>query len=1136
MCKGVQIHVHSEESKLDGLSKVEDLVLKAKSLGYTALGLTDHGVCGGIPDFIKSCETHGIKPLPGVELYTTKDRKFNSEENAAHREHIMMKYNIVDAKGKPKKKAFNDYMRLVKKKNAQFNLIEFETNQILADLMMKDYQPTLDFTNAFTVDIGQDIGDLESQFQQDVLNLLDHGNFHMVAIAMNNQGLKDLYKIVSDAHLNGFYSDPRTDLTYIRENGLGKHLIATTACLGSYFSQLIMAGRIDEAKAHIKECKETFAHFYLEKQATEIPEQLHVNSWIDQLSIETNTPKILTTDVHYANKEDKDIHELLVTSAIGKCLGDEDRLIYAHEFWMKTDEEMMEKCFDEEAWGNTLKIAEMVNVTLPKEPLLPKFKVEEGDSVDEILKKKAWSGLFEYALKENIDLDLYSKRLQTELNVIIPQGFADYFLVVSDYLSWGKDNGFLIGPGRGSAAGSLVAMCIKITTVDPIKYNLMFERFLSPDRISFPDIDSDLSYEGCAAVQEHLKDVYGTDHVAQIGTKGTMAARSVCKKVGKTMGYDIPTQTKFASAIPAKPGIKLMEAHQESEEVKALALRYPAWWEAMLALEGHISSEGVHAGGVVLSPEPITDRMPLRRDSDGLATTQFDMEWVEKFLVKFDILKLETLDLVKDTLVYAGIEGFDVLEDIDLNDPKIYTDVYQKQLLSGIFQVEGGGMKDVIEQLQPDNFEDIVAILALYRPGPMDYIPSYIARKKGLEPVVYDFPECADILEGTYGVLVYQEQAMQMSIRLGGLSSGQSDWIRAGIAKKKIKLIDEWVGDMIYGNPEKDIVGAINKGHDEKKLLKLKEDWTKFGEYCFNRSHSVAYAIISLWTAWLKTYYPVEFMASLLTNSEGKKDKNGIPKNVAYQKETKDMGIHILPPDVFVSNDSWTPVTYDASQVIDGVTGIGEIRYGLASIAGVTDDTVAELKAMNITLESAGSFMGWLTAFEVYKESVKTIKKTGINKTKIINLIKAGAFDSLDKNRNALLIEFAIYRGDPADDINPKMTKLDVMEYEKEMFGTVISYESKWDKIEDGKLTQITGVIESIDSWEAKSSGKTHYNVSLNMNGESVICTIWGYLKEQNDEKLAVGNKVTLKGEKGFNKLTVKSITLKEDSRELVPA
>lgn len=482
MSKGVHVHLHSENSALDGQGTIEELVARAKELGFPALGLTDHGVCGGIPDFIFECNKQGIKPIPGCEIYVTQDHYIGSEETAKIKENILYKYGLYKITKSKKshetikyqKKPFNSFFSKLKKNHWQFDGIEAEMRELLQTGIMngqcKELEP------------------IES-FKADMQALLDQLTFHQVLLAKNNKGLENLYQITTESHVNGFYSKPRISLKYIREHNLGEGIIATSACLGGYIAKLILAGRIDDAIEHIEECKQTFEHYYLEKQATEIPDQLIVNHWIDILAKKTNTKKILTTDVHYVHKEDYKYHDVLVAIGTKSCVG-ESSLVYAREFWMKSDEEMLAKCNDEEAWGNTLEIADMVDVSLPPEPLLPKYVEVPKKTPEQLLEEKAWSALFTYCLKRGVDVNLYSQRLQSELDVIIPMGFADYFLIVSDYISWAKENGYLVGPGRGSAAGSLVAMCLKITSVDPIQYKLMFERFLSPDRISFPDWSS----------------------------------------------------------------------------------------------------------------------------------------------------------------------------------------------------------------------------------------------------------------------------------------------------------------------------------------------------------------------------------------------------------------------------------------------------------------------------------------------------------------------------------------------------------------------------------------------------------------------------------------------------------------------
>lgn len=1156
---GVHLHVHSEDSLLDGASTVKQLVEKAVSLGHKALGITDHGVCSAIPDFIKECNKQGIKPIPGCEVYVTKDRLVQGKELEEMRKEICIKYKITDKKGKPKMKVLNDFIRAVRKSPKVFNE---QATHILKDYLMSFETPEEDaqidlFSDEFEFDDPfeeqEEVDPIEA-FRKDIYNYLAHGSFHMVLLAINNQGLEDLYKIVSDAHLNGFYSDPRTDLKFIRENGLGKNIIATSACLGSYLSHLIMTGQKEKAIEHINECKETFYAFYLEKQATHIPEQMYVNRELDELAKITNTEKILTTDVHYANKEDYKIHDILVASSTGKCINDEDRMKYAHEFWMKSDEEMLRKCNDPEAWANTAKIADIVNVSLPEKPLFPEFPFTGDEPVEELLRKKAWNGLFRFALTDNIDIHEYSRRLQYELDVICSMGFADYFLIEEDMIRATNEAGYITGPGRGSAAGSLVAYCLGITSVDPVKYGLLFERFLNPERAGYPDIDTDFSYVGSRWVYNYLKDRYGEDKIAQIGTKGTMAARAVCRKVGKTLGYDLKVQDAFAKAIPGRPGIKLSEAYAEEEMVRQYAEAYPEWWKAMVALEGHLNSLGVHASGVVISPVPITNVTPLRKDKQGVEVTQYDMEWIEKLLVKFDILKLDTLDLIKQTLEYAGLWGkIDIYRDIDINDPRIYTEIYQKLNLSGIFQCESDLYRDIIEKMKPTCFEDISVIVALGRPGPLDLIPSYINRKHGREKVTYPFPEVEDILKETYGIYVYQEQIMKMSQVLGGLTLGQADMIRKGIAKKKEDLMNRWLDLMIYGSkkykethaelvkkyPKKEniplnsegkpsvwvdydweeqpdnIEGAINRGFDLDKLMKVKKDWIKFGEYCFNKSHSVAYAYLSVITAWLKLYYPSEFMAALMTISEGKKDKHDVPKNVHYMNECEEMGIRILPPDVNLSLSGWTPKRYETPVQDKDKTYIGEIRYGLSSIAKISDESVDEIINNR--------------PYNSVEDLIQKTNGTKINKTKVEALIKSGSFDSINSNRNQLLRNYFKSRGEEYNHIPENTVKADIISYEKEYLGTSVSVRSRWERVKNGAQTQITGHVMFTEKWKAKSSGKEHYMVTLETNEEPIQVIVWGYLMKKYKDSLEIGNKVCIKGEKSNKKLIAKSVKLLEN-------
>ncbi|GAK42126.1 DNA polymerase III subunit alpha [Paenibacillus sp. TCA20] len=1133
------LHVHCEYSELDGLSTVKDLVKRAKEIGSSALAITDHGVCGAIPDFITACKEEGIKPIPGCEAYMTKNRHLKSDFHKASKAIFLEKYGIKD-------KAWKAFRKAVRNNPDNFML---EARELLKDYIMREDLKSMASGSEEELDlfgfgmmeeekplvVGFSPDDALEDFRKEFYELIKHDNFHIVLMATNQQGLEDLYEIISDAHISGFYSNPRTDLAFIRDRGLGKHIIATSACLGSYLARFALAGDLAECRSFIQECKDTFHSFYLEKQATRIPEQIRLNEIIDQLALETNTPKIVTTDVHYANKDDRDIHDILVASSMNKCIHDNDRLIYAHEFWMKSEDEIREIINDDEAIENTLRIAELVDVDLPKDPLFPKYIVDENDTAEEQLEKLAWNRLFTYTLKTPIDLEQYSQQLQYELSVINPLGFADYFLIVSDYINWAKENGFEVGPGRGSAAGSLVAFVIGITTIDPIKWDLMFERFLNPERAGYPDIDVDFSYEGARAVQEYMKQKYGDLNVAQIGTYGTLAGRSVIRAVGKALGYSAQDQDRFAKSIPETPGITLDKyinkngkevdgAYQISPETRMYADRYPEWWQAAKALEGHVRSAGVHAGGIVLSPKPLTNTVPLRLDKEGLTTTQYDMEWIEKFLVKFDILKLSTLDLIKKTKQNAGIMDLD-LNTIDFNDPKIYEEIYNKLNLSGIFQCESDLFRGIIKDMEPSNVEDISVIVALGRPGPLDLIPSYIRRKKGQERVTYPFDSLEPVLGKTYGIWVYQEQIMKASMILGGFTTGQSDILRKAISKKNHALMEEWINYMIYGSAEKDaeliakgkeplnIPGAISLGYDEATLLKIKEDWIKFGDYCFNYAHSACYAVLSVMTAYLKAYYPTEFMAALMTISEGKL-KDGVPRNVAYMKECEEMGISILPPDINYSNDSWTPINAQ-----EGEEGLGKILYGLASIAGVSSkdlDVITECRPFK--------------EFDDFLLANRTMK---LNKTKTSNLIKSGSFDTISDNRNLLLRRYFEYRGEEFEHMPSKTTKKDIIAYEREMLGTNVSIRSRWDSIEDGRENiTFTGYIIESKPFTAKSSGKVTGKAKIETAEDELSLVIFNKIWSKNADDFIIGRKIKVVGKRSGSDLIVDKITYMDHAEQ----
>jgi len=622
-----------------------------------------------------------------------------------------------------------------------------------------------------------------------------------------------------------------------------------------------------------------------------------------------------------------------------------------------------------------------------------------------------------------------------------------------------------------------------------------------------------------------MKQKYGAGHVAQIGTYGTLAGRSVIRSVGKALGYSPQDQDAFAKSIPARPGITLDQytdkngkvvtgAYQESPETRMFADKYPDWWKAANALEGHVRSAGVHAGGIVLSPQPLTNTVPLRLDKEGLATTQYDMSWIEKFLVKFDILKLNTLDLIKQTKINAGIADFD-LKYIDYNDPRIYEEVYNKLNLSGIFQCESDLFRGIIKEMEPSNVQDISVIVALGRPGPLDLIPSYIRRKKGQEKVTFPFDSLQPILGETYGIWVYQEQIMKASVVLGGFTTGQSDILRKAISKKQHELMEEWIGYMIYGSEEKNIPGALSRGYDEAALLKIKEDWIKFGDYCFNYAHSACYAVLSVQTAYLKTYYPAEFMAALLTTSEGAK-KDDVPRSVIYMKECEEMGISILPPDINHSNDSWTPIP-----AREGEEGKGKILYGLASIAGVS--------SKDVDVISKGRPFNDFDDFLVRNDSMK------LNKTKVSNLIKSGSFDTLYNNRYLLLRRYFERRGDASYmEIPAKTSKRDIIAFEREMLGTNVSVRSRWDTIEDGKKNvAFTGHITESKPFTAKSSGKVTGKARMETAEDDLSLVIFNKIWKKHESEFMIGRKIRVSGSRSGNDLIVDSITYVDEMAQM---
>lgn len=1100
----VDLHTHGPKSLMDGKSTATEIAKATKLAGKTAVALTDHGVMGGIPEFLVATEAEGIKGIVGCEIYTAKDHRVGKEEMALKREAIAYRLGLLDSKGKPAKKRVQEIIKLCSRKPEEGRR---EVDQL---------QALQDFKGG--ADLELEVGERLSGWAM-IMDYLDHESFHLLVIAKNAAGVADLYEIVSEGHINGLYSDPRVSLSFIREKGLGKNLIATSACLGSHLSKLLYWGREDEARAFIEECVATFSTFALEKQATDNADQPWLNQWMDRLSEEMGIMRIVTTDVHFAYKDDWKLHDLMVAAGNGKCVLDEDRYHYSKDHYIKTVQELMETYNDIDSIRNTVKLADMCEkIVLPDAPLFPEVDTD-GMTPEEALRTKCWRSLFTYLLDHpECDYERYTRQLQFELDTIDTSGYSDYFLIIEDMINWAKNEGHMIGPGRGSAAGSLVCFILNVTSMDPLKYGLLFYRFLNPERVGLPDIDVDFSYEASQAVFAYLQDKYGADRVAQIGTYGSMAARSSIKTIGKALGYSTAEQAAFSKQVPADPGTKLKAIDLDKQTgLKAYVEKYPDWWEACVGLEGIDKSEGVHAGGVVISPEKMSRLVPIRKDSTGKPTTQYDMEWIERFLVKYDLLKLDTLDLIKYTMRDAGllnkrIDAFgDVLppmrmEDIPLDDPDTYISVYQTGRVGGVFQVESDGMKNTLLEMRPNNLNDINAVVALYRPGPMQFIPTYIKRKHGQEKVSYRFPVMEQELAETYGVVVYQEQLMSLSRQIAGFSMGDADTLRKGMGKKKKEIVDKMLSAFVDGNEEMGIPGGVANGYPREALLEITEEWKAFAEYAFNKAHSLCYATISIWTAWLKAHYTHEFFASLLTISADKKDSRNQPKNNAYMGELDKWGLSILPPDIRRSRSSWY-----------GDREANGVRYGIASIAGLSNDDMPMIDevrnrlALDMSIDNnVAYFMEFMLTMEVV--SLETGMKK-LNKTKMVNLIKSGAFDLGEEPfvRLELLNMYKTFN--KSVDTDFKMTKGVIYEWERDLMGRTISMRSRWELLPDEASTQFTGNLTEVREFTSNKGNTMARGKIENATDEIsflVFPSVWTEWKEHFTE----GTRWTLFGKK----------------------
>lgn len=810
--------------------------------------------------------------------------------------------------------------------------------------------------------------------------------YHLVLLAQNDTGYHNLMKIVSRGFTEGYYYKPRIDREVLREFSEG--IIALSACLAGEVATKLRLGLYEEAKQAALDHREIFGkdNYFLELQDHGIPEQRMVNQGLMRLHEETGIPLVATNDLHYVKKEDWMAHDVLLCIQTNKKVSDEDRMRYQEgQFYLKSEEEMRELFpYAREAVDNTAEIARRCNVEIVfGEQKLPKFDVPDGFTSETYLRALCQEGLEQRYEEVTPALQ---ERLDYELSTISQMGYVDYFLIVWDFIKYAKDNGIAVGPGRGSAAGALVSYCLGITNIEPLHLNLLFERFLNPERVSMPDIDVDFCYERRQEVIDYVVRKYGKEKVVQIVTFGTMAAKMVIRDVGRALDVPYALADRVAKMIP--PGAQghnmtiqealtisadLKKAYEEEPEVQELL-------DMAMKLEGLPRHASMHAAGVVIGQKPIDEFVPLSKGAEDSITTQFTMTTIEELgLLKMDFLGLRTLTVIQDALRNIKMSrGIDLdIDHIDMADEAVY-DMLSAGHTEGVFQLESNGMKSFMTELKPRNIEDVIAGISLYRPGPMDFIPLYIRGKEHPEDIHYDCPQLEKILAPTYGCIVYQEQVMQIVMELAGYTLGRSDLVRRAMSKKKGDVMQRERQNFVYGNEEEHVPGCISRGIDEKTANKIFDDMIDFAKYAFNKSHAACYAIVAYQTAYLKCHYPKEYMAALITSVLDRTDK--VSEYIAHCRK---LGIAILPPDI---NEGYSYFS---------VTSEG-IRYGLSALKSVGKsviDKMVEERELHGPFTSLKDFMERLSSKEVNKRTIESF-------------IKAGAFDGLGANRRQMMIAY----------------------------------------------------------------------------------------------------------------------------------
>ena len=966
--------------------------------------------------------------------------------------------------------------------------------------------------------------------------------YHLILLAENDQGYHNLMKIVSRGFTEGYYYKPRIDREVLETYHEG--IICLSACLAGEVQKLLARGNYEEAKKAALWHEATFGkgNYYLELQDHGLPEQKNVNQQLLRLSQDTGIELVATNDVHYTYETDVDSHDILLCIQTGKKLSDENRMRYeGGQFFVKSEEQMRALFpYAQQAIDNTQKIADRCNVEIEFGVLkLPKYDVPDGYSSWEYLQKLCYEGLERrYTPEKQQEL---KPQLEYELGVIHQMGYVDYFLIVWDFIHYARKNGIAVGPGRGSAAGSIVSYTLEITNIDPNRYSLIFERFLNPERVTMPDIDIDFCVERRQEVIDYVSRKYGKDQVVQIVTFGTMAARGVIRDVGRVMDLPYAYVDGIAKQIPTELGITIEKAlkmnpelrsmYESDENVKKLI-------DMSKRLEGLPRHTSMHAAGVVISSKAVDEFVPLSRASDGSITTQFVMTTLEELgLLKMDFLGLRNLTVIQKAVrLIEKSQGIQLdIDHIDMDDKGVL-DSLGTGHTEGIFQLESAGMKNFMKELKPQSLEDIIAGISLYRPGPMDFIPAYIRGKNNPQSIVYDCPQLEPILKPTYGCIVYQEQVMQIVRELAGYTMGRSDMVRRAMSKKKTAVMEKERQNFVYGNKEEGVPGCISNGIDEKVANKIYDEMIDFAKYAFNKSHAAAYAVVSYQTAYLKYYYPVEYMAALMSSVM---DNSG--KISEYILTCRQMGIQVLPPSVNEGESGFS------------VSG-GAIRYGLAAIKSVSQTVIEKLCEER---QERGKFTS-------LKDFLTRMADREINKRVVENLIKAGALDNLGATRKQSMMVYAGIMDSIAQDKKNNMAgqmtlfdfageeeksefevKLpDVGEYSKEMYlgfekevlGVYISghpleeYEEKWrrnisrvttdflldeetgqTKVNDGEKAIVGGMIVDKTIKYTKNN-KTMAFITLEDLVGTLEVIIFPKDYEKNSRLLNVDDKVFIRG------------------------